>query len=224
MSTVKIKAQRRQPMSKGALKELRRQGFVPGVVYGRSIESLPVQLPAKEITTTLEKSGESTFLTLELEDGATQLVLPREVQYHMITREMLHVDLLAVARDEEVRTTVPVRVVGTSKSPLQYGLLEIEVRGKPAQIPAGFEVDVTGLVEGDQLYVRDLDIPEGLELFSDLDEAVVGVVEATEFVEPEELEEDELGLLAAMPEEGEAAETDEDTEEEESPTEPPEGA
>lgn len=185
MSTVTIQASTRQAMGKGALKRLRRQGIVPGIVYGGAEDmNLPVQIPERELNAALARSSESAFLTLQLDDGTTHLVLPRETQYGKIKRDLLHIDLLVVERDADVRTTIPVRIIGTNEAPLQYGLLEIEVRAKPADIPAGFDVDVSELEMGETIYVSDLDIPAAVELISSTEEMVVSVVTSSQ--EPDE--------------------------------------
>jgi large subunit ribosomal protein L25 len=204
MSTVSITASPRQDISKGALKHLRQQGFVPGIVYGGADRmNLPVQISARELSLALERSTESAFLTLTLDDGSKHLVLPREIQYGTIKRDLRHIDLLVVERDAVVKTTIPVHIMGTNQAPLQYGLLEIEVKAKPADIPAGFEVDVTGLQMGETIYVSDLDIPAAVELISELDEMVVSVVTSSEEPADEEEAEEEATetTVAENPEE-----------------------
>lgn len=181
MSTITIKASTRQTMSKRALKRLRQQGVVPGIVYGGAKDmNLPVQIMERDLNAALARGAESAFLTLQLDDGSTHLVLPREIQYGKIKRELRHIDLLVVERDAEVRTTIPVRIVGTNEAPLQYGLLEIEVRAKPADIPAGFDVDVSELEMGQTIFVSDLDIPAAVELISGSEEMVVSVVTSSQ--------------------------------------------
>lgn len=177
MSTVNIAASPRPAMSKGALRRLRQQGIVPGIVYGGADRvRLPVQIPARELSAALDRATESAFLTLTLDDGSSHLVLPRDVQYGTIKRDLRHIDLLVVERDAVVRTTIPVRIVGTNEAPLQYGLLEIELSAKPADMPAGFEVDVTNLETGETIHVRDLEIPAEVELISDPEEMVISVI------------------------------------------------
>lgn len=188
MSTV-IKASTRQPMSTGALNRLRAEGVVPGIVYGGAKDmNMPVQISERALNLALTKGSDSAFFTLQLDDGSTHLVLPREIQYGKIKRDLRHIDLLVVEADAEVRTTVPVRIIGTNEAPLQYGLLEIEVRAKPADIPAAFEVDVSELEMGATIFVSDLDIPTTVELFSSLEETVVSVVASSQQVEEEATE------------------------------------
>ncbi len=200
MSTVNIKASARKVTSKGALNRLRQQGLVPGVVYGGAERmSLPVQISERELSTALGRGAESAFLTLTLDDGSTHLVLPREVQYGTIKRDLRHIDLLVVERDAAVKTTVPVRIVGTNEEPLQYGLLEIEVSAKPADMPAGFEVDVSDLETGESIHVRDLTIPAGVELLSDLEEMIVSVITSSQEPLDEEAEGEDEAVETAEP-------------------------
>jgi large subunit ribosomal protein L25 len=174
-------------MSKGALNRLRTEGVIPGIVYGGAKDmNLPVQITERDLNVVLAKASESAFFTLQLDDGSTHLVLPREIQYGKIKRDLRHIDLLVVEADAEVRTTIPVHIVGTNEAPLQYGLLEIEVRAKPADIPAAFEVDVSKLQMGHTVFVSDLDIPAAVELFSPLEETVVSVVASSQQLEEEE--------------------------------------
>ncbi|NLW18023.1 MAG: 50S ribosomal protein L25 [Firmicutes bacterium] len=190
MSMLTIQASIREAKGKGAVQRLRQQGLVPGVVYGGAEGlNLPIQLSQRELSAALTKDADSAFFTLQLDDGSTHLVLPREIQYSKIKRDLLHIDFQVVARDEEVRTTVPVRFVGENQAPLQYGLLEIELKAKPAHVPAGFDVDISGLEVGQTITVADLEIPAGVELISSPEEMVVSVVASTQ--EPVDEEGDE---------------------------------
>ncbi len=190
MSSVTIQASVRQTGSKGALKSLRQQGFVPGIVYGGSANlRVPIQISERQLAAALSRNSGSAFFTLQLDDGSRHLVLPREIQYDKIKRDLRHIDLLVVEQDEEVRATVPVRIVGTSGAPLQYGLLEIELKAKPAQMPASVDVDVSELEVGQIITVGDLNIPSGVEVISSPEEMVVGVVASVQDPSPEEAEE-----------------------------------
>ena len=192
MSNFSLKVSLRERGSKSALSSLRAQGFVPGVVYGgRDAVSISVQIPLRPLQEALAMGSQSAFLTLEFEDGRSYLAIPRDIQYGHIKRDLRHIDFMVVESDQEVRTMIPVHIVGSSDAPLQYGLLEIELSAKPADMPPGFEVDVSELAEGDTIYVRDLVIPAGVELLSNEEEMVVSIITRSAVIEEGEDEDEE---------------------------------
>jgi len=135
-------------------------------------------------------------------DGAEQTALIHEYQVDPVSSRLLHADFKRIAMDVEVEVAVPVEVVGEARGvKIEKGILdqlirELQVRCLPAVIPDNFEADVTELEIGDSLHVRDLEVPEGVEVLTDGDEMLLSVTPPTaeEVVEEEEVE-DLLGEM-----------------------------
>ncbi len=179
MSTkIVLKAQKRELTGK-KVKQLRRQGLLPAVLYGAGVGSLPLTLDAHEATLVLRDVSSSTLLYLDVE-GKEYPVLVRERQRDVIKGFLLHVDFLAVSMSETIRTMVGLRLVGESPvvasgdAILTTGLTEVEVEALPSALVDEIEVDVSQLTEvGQTIYVRDLVVPEGMQILTDGEELVV---------------------------------------------------
>lgn len=200
---LKLNAERRQGTGKGVARKLRARGRVPAILYGHGVEPTPIAVDAKDLFHVLHTSaGANVLIDLQV-DGTGHLALAREVQRDHIKGEYVHVDFFAVRRDEEVRVTVPVRIVGEAPGVKQGGLLEhhlweVQLQSRVDRVPEAIDADVSDLGIGDALKVGDLRIPEGASLLTDPEDTVVSVVtpQVLEVVEAE----------AAEAEEAEAAE------------------
>lgn len=207
MSRPQLSAQPRQIHGK-AVKNLRRDGLLPAVVFGRGFESNSVQLDAHEFEQLRRKTGRNTLLDLALDGGRPMPVLVHGIQEHPISRAPLHVDLLVVKMTEELTVEVSISFVGESVAVERMGgvLLHlresVQVRALPDRLPQSVEVDITPLDTFDQvLHVSDITIPSDVTLVTDPTEplARVQAPRIEEVVEPVE-EAEEVA-------EGEAAET-----------------
>ena len=193
---------------KASVKQLREQGIVPGVLYGRDRDTVSIKADAKEVEDVL---GGNAIIDLTLDDGSTQPIMVKEVQRDVITRDLLHIDLYQIALDEELIVEVPVEVVGQAEGEREGGLLnqilrEVEIECLPTDIPEKIEVDVTELGIGDSVDVSDLDVGEDIEVKVDSSETVATVVLPDELDEEEEEEEEELEepeVIGEEPEEDE---------------------
>src|SRR5215218_9248034 len=211
MASQEFAAQRRTVIGK-KVKQLRRQGLVPGIVYGPVVAgTVPVSVDRREFLKFYQTNGHSTLFVLRWEDG-DQSVFIREVQQDPVRREPIHVDFFAPNLRMPVRAIVPISFHNPSNS--IDGMLaeirtEVEVEALPASIPHQIDVDVSALVQpGDAIRVGVLNLPDGVTAVTDEGETIVQI-EAV-YQEPREATEE----AAASPEEsaGEestAAEADE---------------
>lgn len=157
------------------VKQLRRVGVLPGNVYGRGIESTPVQLDAREFLRIVKASGVRSMFDLSIEGEAkSRLVLIRGLERHGGMGEPTHVDFFQVDLQRPLVTSVPINLVGTAPAvkdmggTLIYGAESVQVRCLPLDIPDVFEVDVSMLNSFDvSITVGDLEIPENVELLVD---------------------------------------------------------
>ncbi|MEJ5226859.1 50S ribosomal protein L25 [Thermodesulfovibrio sp.] len=184
-----LNALKRDGKGKGAARQLRKNGFIPCIVY-KGGESLPLQIPTKEMLPFMNiATREKLFVTLKLEDAEKQAIL-QDYQVDPLTGKLLHVDFLEVSATEKIRVTIPVLLVGEpigvkqDKGILQHGISEIEIEAIPEKIPGHIEVDVSQLGVGDSIHVRDIKFEEGIKIISDPDEVIATVtVEEEEEIE-----------------------------------------
>jgi len=195
-TTTTIQGKLREPAGKKANRRLREEGWLPAIIYGHKEEPVPVMLPAHDVELAIKHGAH--ILEVDLGDR-TEQVLIREVQYDHLGLKMLHVDLTRVRLDEAVEVTVPIVLRGTPKGVSDGGVLEqvlgdLEIRCVVTQIPESIRVNVAELELGQALHVKDLQVPEGVEVLSDPD-AVVCMVRALgeEVEEAEEAAEEAAG-------------------------------
>jgi large subunit ribosomal protein L25 len=194
------------------VKRLRRDGLVPGVVYGPVVkDTISVSVNRREFEKLFwQRAGHSTLVTLQ-GAGPDQTVLIREVQTDPVKGDPLHIDFFAPNLREKLRASVP--VVVHNPNPDAAGMLntvrtEVEVEGLPRNLPHQIDADISGLVEvGDVLHVSDLTMPPGVEVITDGDDVIVNLL--AEYVEPEPEVEAVLDETAEAAAAGEAAEGEE---------------
>ena len=191
MSRPKLSAAAREVHGK-AVKNLRRQGIVPAVVFGHGVESNAIQFDAHEFELLRRRTGRNTLLDLSLDGDKAVPVLVHHVQVHPITRHPIHVDLLVVRMSEELTVDVQVVLTGESTAVERMGgvLLQlrnsVQVKALPDHLPQSLELDITPLEDFDQvLHVSDIAVPADVTLLTDAGEAVARVqAPRVEEVEP----------------------------------------
>jgi large subunit ribosomal protein L25 len=175
MAKVSFPAQLRTVTGK-QVRQLRRVGLVPGIVYGPVIEgTVPVMVDRREFMKFYQAHGHSTLIDLQW-DGGTESVFIREVQVDPVRRNPLHIDFFAPNLRRVIRAMVPLVLHNANSSSLAIFTeirTDVEVEALPARIPAQLDVDVSGLENvGDALHVRDLVMPAGVEVVTDGDELI----------------------------------------------------
>lgn len=218
MSHSIIYAEKRDLIGK-KVNRLRREGKIPAIIYGSKMETLPITLNLREASKTLAAATSSTLVVIKV-DGKDHTVLVREKQKNFIRNELLHVDFQVVSMTEKIRASVSVVTQGSSpavkdqNAVIVNGLTEIEVSALPQDLPENFIVDISSLENlGDAIIVSDLDIPENVEVLSNMEDMIVtatSVIEEVEVEEEEELELDEEGVEPEVIERGKREEDDEE--------------
>lgn len=190
MESPTLEASRRERIGK-RVKQVRRQGQLPAILYGTGIEPVPIQLDDRETTKVMTGISGSTLIDLNL-DGDTHKVLVRAVQRDPIRRNMLHVDFLKVAMDVLIRTEVPIELTGSAPAVKEQGGIlvpgvnEIEVEALPGDLPDRLTVDLSVLQEiDDAITVGDLPVSSGVRILTDKEEIVAHVIYQAEEVEEE---------------------------------------
>jgi large subunit ribosomal protein L25 len=218
---VKLQVQERDSRGSAESRRLRKQGLIPGVLYGRGQTPHTISIPERELRRVLTgQGGLHAILDVELEgQKTTHPSILKDYQQHPVRGGIIHIDLQEVRLDQPIQAQVVVELIGEPIGVTEGGVLsqvsrEITVEALPMEIPEHLELDVSRMAIGDTLRLVDLDSPpEGVTYLDDPEETVLATVTMpTRFVEPEpeEVEGEELeeGELA----EGEVAEGEEGAE------------
>jgi len=164
-----IAASKRERAGKGSSRAVRRDGRVPAVIYGGNQPPELIIVGANDLTIKYNKGGfRNTLFNVDIE-GASQQVLPRDVQTHPVTDRIIHVDFLRVGADTRIAIEVPVHFSGMPESPglKRGGVLnvvrhEVELWCPAGAMPERLEVDLAGLDIGDGVHIHDIALPEGV--------------------------------------------------------------
>ena len=190
----KVSAQTRSAVGRSAVNQLKREGYVPAVVYGGKEQPVPLKVKAREIENLLaHATSEHVLVDLHIADGAqtsNRLALIQEVQHDPIRRNVLHVDFHAVRADEKIHAAIPIEPFGEPSGVKNFGgILEIalhslEVECLPKDLPDIFHVDVSALNVGEAIHVKDIKLPEGVTFRHDGELTVVRVAAPKVEAEP----------------------------------------
>ena len=211
-----LQADKRDTFGK-KVKRLRRDGIVPGNVYGLDMKPIPLSIEGREFIAVHQRAGSTGVIDLAVNGADSLPVLVQEVQHDPPTSRVLHVSFVQVDLTKPVSAMVPVFLIGESPAVELGGIViqhinEISVSALPDDIPENFEVDVSVLADIDySQLVSDLDAPDGVTIQADPDDLVVRA-ERPRVIEEETPEEDE----ELEGEEGEGEEGEEGATEEES--------
>ncbi|GBE36596.1 general stress protein CTC [bacterium BMS3Bbin07] len=202
MERITLNAEHRTEAGKGIARSLRRQGYMPAVIY-RAGKATPIKLKKQDIVNFLNSTmGEQVMVNLRFSDGNLRLALLKDYQVDPVKGELLHTDFYEVSLKERVRVTVSIVLtgepVGVKKEGgiLQQAHSELEIECLPDIIPSHLEIDVSGLKVGHSLHVSDLSLQEGIKVFDNPEEVIATVIAPTMEVEAVPAEEAE----AAEPE------------------------
>jgi large subunit ribosomal protein L25 len=194
VSETALVVEARTGTGKGVARRLRAGGRIPGVLYGRGREPLPIALDPRALERALRAGGANTLLDLTVAGRAQQgetVVLVKELQRDPLLGAILHADLYQVDLSRAVEVDVPIHLVGKARGIelggiLEHTLREVRLECLPRAIPEAIELDVSSLDIGDVLHVRDLPFPKDVTLVTDGDLSVVHVALPAAEPAPEE--------------------------------------
>lgn len=177
---INFSVEKREGLGKGANRRLRAEGKTPGVFYSTTGENIAVAMEEKLLEKLYESVRGTQLVHLSIDGGEATPCLIWKLERHPYKTRIQHVDFYGVDMEKELRIKIPVEFIGSSKGVKLGGRLEeyrdvITVASKPALIPNKVTVDVTDLDIGDTVRVNDLELPEGVSVYSDTNYAVVGV-------------------------------------------------
>jgi large subunit ribosomal protein L25 len=178
---VKLMVQNRAVLGSAESRRLRRQGLIPGVLYGRE-KPVSISIAERDLRTALTtKGGLNAVLDVAVEGGKVHSSVLKEFQQDKVRGHITHVDLQEVRLDQPIHATVPLHLHGESVGVKEGGVLsqvtnELNVEALPMEVPEHLEADVSGMHIGDSLRLASLQVPEGVTLLDDLEETVIATV------------------------------------------------
>ncbi len=195
---------------KEAAKKLKREGFIPAVMYGYKGNKI-LSVKVAEFEGLFEEIGEHAIISLNIDGEEKTDVIVKDFQLDPVKKNIIHVDFLEIKRGKALRTEIPIKIVGTSAGIKKGGILEefirdIEVECLPKDIPNLIEIDITDLDIGDSFHIRDIKVDDNIKLISNPEQVVLTIGTPTKIVEPvvEEVEEEVVAEGEAPAKEEEA--------------------
>jgi len=202
--------------SKSSNNAIRREGYLPVILYGRGTESRPLKVPTRDFERILaSKAGRNTLIRLAIQGEPEKnqpTVLIREVQQDPVRARYLHADLLRISLEESITAQVPIYVTGEEAVAREGGIVqqqlrEAEIECLPTALPDHIAADLSGKGIGDTITVGDLETPEGVKILSDPGTVVVSIV-APKIIVEEEKEAEEAEVPEGEGEEAPEAEAE----------------
>lgn len=183
MEEILLKAETRKGTGKGFARKLRRDGKIPAILYGRDVESVPINISAREWETLMRRVRKNVILTMEIHSDKgveSRPVMIKKVDTGYLGDDVNHIDFLQVSMERTIEIEIPIHLTGTAKGVINSGIVEQHLRSimvecLPTQIPEQIEIDVTNLDIGDSIHVSDISL-SGIKLLEHMDVAVVTVI------------------------------------------------
>lgn len=193
--SVTLKAKQRKDLRKSVTKQLREDGYIPAVVYGKDIDVESIAVKELDLIKTIQAEGQNVIMSLEIENGESVDVMLQEYQMHPLRNEVLHVDFYAIDLTAEIIANVPIRLEGDASGAREGGILqqplyELQIEAKPNELPDEITIDISELEIGDSITVADLPEKETYAYVDDLETTIVVILPPEEVEEVEEVEVD----------------------------------
>jgi large subunit ribosomal protein L25 len=208
-ATTKLQVASRTPDGSRAARRLRRQGRVPGVLYGGGAENISFEVDARELRLALAAAG--AVLDVSIDGGAPTPVVLKDAQRDVVRGQSVHVDLLRVRLDTAIHAVVPLELIGVDDSPgvkeggtLEHITRELNVEALPTAIPESIQHDVSAMEINDTLTLAAVSAPEGVTLLDDPEETVIATLSPPRLQDEDEEEiESETQVVGEAAAEGE---------------------
>lgn len=189
-----LQVQKRETLGK-AVKILRRQGLVPGNLYGNGKASQPIQMNAHELTRFVATHGPATLIDLHLDGNKRgETVMVQQIQREPVSHAIQHVDFLQIQMSKPIRLHIPIRIEGeapavTRENGVLLHILEsVEVEALPAKLPEALTIDVSDMEELKSIrHVSDLEIPPDVTVLTPVEEVIIKIEAPRTLEVPEEV-------------------------------------
>lgn len=183
MKEIPLTADLRADTGKGSARRTRRDGKIPGVIYGPEVDPLSIAIDEKNFRNAMKMSTSSSIFNLDV-DGKENKVVVRDLQRDPITSKVIHIDFHAISMNRPIHISIPIKFIGTPRGVKTDGgimtvpMRELEISCLPVNIPDDLKIDVTDLGIGDAIHVSDLEI-ENVEIMSEKRRTVVVISSPT---------------------------------------------
>lgn len=181
MEKFSLNAEVRKSLGTGAANRYRRQGQVPGIIYGHG-DPVSVVVGARELHKALHThAGTNVVITLQMAGANEETVIVRDLQRHPLSRNYMHIDFFRIKLTEKIETKVHIEILGVAPAIKAGGILiemtrEVEIRALPLEIPDSIKVDISKLEKiGDSIHVSSLALPAGVEMVTPGDVTIVSI-------------------------------------------------
>ena len=187
----KLPVSQRTLLGSAESRRLRRQGLIPGVLYGRA-EPVAIAVGERDLRAALTTAaGSHAVLDVAIDGGSEHSAILKEYQRDKVRGTITHIDLQEVRLDQPIQTAVVIVLVGDPVGVREGGILtqvtnEVNVEALPLEVPQQLQVDVSELGIGDTLRLAEIDVPAGVKLLDDPDETVIASVQLAREEEAEE--------------------------------------
>jgi large subunit ribosomal protein L25 len=206
MKEIKLEAERREGIGKGACRKLRREGKIPAILYGPGEKPIPLMMDGNAFTYLYRSlRGEKALFNLKLKGDRGKKTIVKDLQRDPIGGKIIHVDFEHISLQKRITVEIPIHLAGIPKGVkegggvLEHLLREVEIECLPTDIPEHIEVDVFGLDIGDSIHVGDLELPN-VRILVPPERSVATVLPPTVYKEAKVVEE-KVEILEEKPEE-----------------------
>ncbi len=206
-----LKAAIRAHTGSGRLNQMRREGWLPSVIYGRGTENKNLKVNAKSFSELLaQSSSDNIVINLEIDGEGTRMAFLQAIQHDPLSGSAMHVDFLAIDENTEITAHIPARLNGEAPGVKSGGVVEqyvhaIEIICLPDDLPDTLEIDISGLELGDSLHLGDIKYPKGVRPTHAATVVIVHIGHAGAGAETEEAEATAAAAAAAATEAAAAA-------------------
>jgi large subunit ribosomal protein L25 len=200
-----LEIQSRPPKTEIKASTLRKQNKLPGVIFGIGMKSMPIQIDWKKWQTVAEK-GEK-ILDVKIDGKNKILVAIEEIARDPVTAKIVHISFHKLNEKQESTITVPIHLVGQiQKGVMAHIINEVQIKGKPQDLPGHLDIEISHLQEGDHLFISDIKLPKGVKILEDADKVFAICQRPKKVEEPVKLAEVVAGEVPLVGEEAPVAE------------------
>ncbi len=186
-----LKGYVRTELKKGAVGRLRRSGKIPAVIYGHS-ESVSIAVDELEFNKKYRRRSENTIISIQIGDKIRDVII-KNIQDNLIIDKIIHIDFYEIEKGKALKVNIPVYLVGTSQGVKEGGVIdqllhEIEVECLPKDIPEKIEIDISELLVGSSIHIKEIIPPKGVKILNQEDQVIVVITHIKEEIVEEEEE------------------------------------
>ncbi len=196
MKKIDLNADIRSSSGKGESRRLRKNNYVPAILYANSDDGIPLKVDANELNRIISKNGEHVIVKLNINGKETPAVI-REIQRDPVFNSLIHIDFMPVLLHEIIHAEIPIMVLNGETIEkngwvINRQITTIQVEGEVEKIPSSVTLDVSKYKSGDVLKVADLEISKEISIISDYNDVILSIIQSKQALESVQIEEKQL--------------------------------